>query len=621
LPYTTTSLGLSPIAKEDEERITDEAVAGTSSQVSPLKDDEGDDLVVVRVDADILPVDDTTTAVTNGEYEPRNGHKVDDDDGQQQTLLQKLVDKIGKVDESRIVSSREYNSGEVPSLYSNLEYDTIDGSDVVFARHANKAIWPSSALLFGTVLAAGTLSTPTASVEAGFTPIAIASLVAWAYGTISALLVSELLLNRTGETGRPRNAGLLELYSAYLGEGWGTFAAVWFVVLNYALLMSYVGVGGEMLGDVLGRMGVDLPLWTVDDTSAAAAAAGSLLSNLVAGVGAGGVNVGESVGGGAPPLLFSALLGGGLLAASSGPKRGTVQRTLTHVLVPAAGITLAAATALAATTADFTALLSSENQHPEVVFNAFSFLFVSMSFHTVVPRVVHDLEGDRRRITTAIAGGSTASLVAFLAWNAVVLGNMYAVEAATSAADAVTTAVTTTASNVIIDPVAALRATEGPLGATVATFAALAALTSASGLVLGLANELHDSLGAPRNAPSHSYGPREENVKWKLACLAVIPPALFSVALGTFGHSTIEYADSAVDFAGVFGVSVLFLILPAVMVWNSRYGEDAGPLVVGPMFPLGKITLGSLWKAAGTLIVEQGLEKLGVFDFFQELMH
>lgn len=117
LPYTTTSLGLSPIAKEDEERITDEAVAGTSSQVSPLKDDEGDDLVVVRVDADILPVDDTTTAVTNGEYEPRNGHEVDDDDGQQQTLLQKLVDKIGKVDESRIVSSREYNSGEVPSLY------------------------------------------------------------------------------------------------------------------------------------------------------------------------------------------------------------------------------------------------------------------------------------------------------------------------------------------------------------------------------------------------------------------------------------------------------------------------------------------------------------------------
>ena len=31
--------------------------------------------------------------------------------------------------------------------------------------------------------------------------------------------------------------------------------------------------------------------------------------------------------------------------------------------------------------------------------------------------------------------------------------------------------------------------------------------------------------------------------------------------------------------------------------------------------PLGKISLGSMWKAAGTLIVEQGCEKLGLFDF------
>jgi hypothetical protein len=32
--------------------------------------------------------------------------------------------------------------------------------------------------------------------------------------------------------------------------------------------------------------------------------------------------------------------------------------------------------------------------------------------------------------------------------------------------------------------------------------------------------------------------------------------------------------------------------------------------------PLGKLPLGSMWKAAGTLIVEQGADKLGVFDWF-----
>ena len=35
--------------------------------------------------------------------------------------------------------------------------------------------------------------------------------------------------------------------------------------------------------------------------------------------------------------------------------------------------------------------------------------------------------------------------------------------------------------------------------------------------------------------------------------------------------------------------------------------------------PLGKVVLGSMYKAAGTLILEQGLEKLGVFAFVKEL--
>jgi tyrosine-specific transport protein len=36
------------------------------------------------------------------------------------------------------------------------------------------------------------------------------------------------------------------------------------------------------------------------------------------------------------------------------------------------------------------------------------------------------------------------------------------------------------------------------------------------------------------------------------------------------------------------------------------------------MVPFGKIPLASLWKAAATLILEQGADKLGVFDFIGE---
>jgi tyrosine-specific transport protein len=40
--------------------------------------------------------------------------------------------------------------------------------------------------------------------------------------------------------------------------------------------------------------------------------------------------------------------------------------------------------------------------------------------------------------------------------------------------------------------------------------------------------------------------------------------------------------------------------------------------MVKPLVPFGKISLGSLWKAAGTLIIEQGAEKLGIIDFFKD---
>ncbi len=55
----------------------------------------------------------------------QNGH----DDGSNNNLpplLQKLSDKIGQIDESRISSTPEYLSGEVPTLFTNIHYETIE---------------------------------------------------------------------------------------------------------------------------------------------------------------------------------------------------------------------------------------------------------------------------------------------------------------------------------------------------------------------------------------------------------------------------------------------------------------------------------------------------------------
>jgi len=110
--------------------------------------------------------------------------------------------------------------------------------------------------------------------------------------------------------------------------------------------------------------------------------------------------------------------------------------------------------------------------------------------------------------------------------------------------------------------------------------------------------------------------------------LTLTPPAICSILLGYYNdpllHNTAMSTLFAVDryqvmeYIKAFGASILFLILPALMVWQNRYGDNAQPLTVKPMCLFGKLTLGRLYKAAGMLIVEQSLEKLGVIEFVQE---
>lgn len=152
----------------------------------------------------------------------------------------------------------------------------------------------------------------------------------------------------------------------------------------------------------------------------------------------------------------------------------------------------------------------------------------------------------------------------------------------------------------------------------VAVVSELAVLTSLVGVVLGFVNEFNDAIGKafPPSSPADVDGK-----KWNIALLTLSPPAVVSIALGYY-HSTGGDVENyqIVDYTGIFGSSVLFMILPALMAWNNRYGEEDPPrsLTVRPMVPLGKIPLGSLYKAAGTLLVEQGLDKLGLFEFVRE---
>lgn len=161
------------------------------------------------------------------------------------------------------------------------------------------------------------------------------------------------------------------------------------------------------------------------------------------------------------------------------------------------------------------------------------------------------------------------------------------------------------------------------LQSSIAIVSELAVVTSLIGVVLGFVNEFNDAVGRIPSSSSSSKSSKtnDDEMKWKVALLTLLPPAIVSVALGYFSDGNDVNNYQIIDYTGIFGSSILFLILPALMAWQNRYGEGDDPprpLTVRPMVPLGKIPLGSLYKAAGTLIVEQGLDKLGVFEFVKE---
>jgi tyrosine-specific transport protein len=230
------------------------------------------------------------------------------------------------------------------------------------------------------------------------------------------------------------------------------------------------------------------------------------------------------------------------------------------VLVLILAVTFMGILGFGAQTADFGALIDPSNQHPEHTLDAFPIIFLSLVYHNIVPTVVNQLEGDRGKITKAIVAGTTLPAVMFLAWNAVVLGNM------------------DPNSNVSVDPVALLQATSSSaltdsaalIGPLVSTFSSLAVITSLIGFVYGLLDGWTDVFQLPSDGPGYA--------KWKapLFGLVFLPPLTLSLM-----DPDIFY--KALDVGGAFGVSTLFLVLPPIMVWKQRYGDEQRPLMTKPM--------------------------------------
>ncbi|CAK9261617.1 unnamed protein product [Sphagnum jensenii] len=202
-------------------------------------------------------------------------------------------------------------------------------------------------------------------------------------------------------------------------------------------------------------------------------------------------------------------------------------------------------------------------------------------YQNVVPVVATSLEGDLPRVRTAVVLGTGVPLVMFLVWNAVILGTNSSLIDSNGAIQAIS------------DPLMRLRSASGIVGPTIEVFSLFAVATSYIGFTLGLSDFLCDLLKLPG-------GGQRQPLPY---ILTLFPPLVLALLSPDIFYK-------ALDFAGTYGVLVLFGVLPAAMAWSERYTDTCLPPAVKPIVPGGRFTLAVVMGAAGLVITYEALNSL-----------
>uniref|UniRef100_A0A3Q7J0Y1 Tyrosine-specific transport protein n=1 Tax=Solanum lycopersicum TaxID=4081 RepID=A0A3Q7J0Y1_SOLLC len=200
---------------------------------------------------------------------------------------------------------------------------------------------------------------------------------------------------------------------------------------------------------------------------------------------------------------------------------------------------------------------------------------LSFVYQNVVPVLCTNLEGDLSKVRSAIVFGTAIPLALFLVWDGVILGTITTLG---------------TEADKIADPQQLLRSTNGIVGPIVDIFSLLAIATSYIGFVLGLSDFLADLLKLP-SGPNRPLP----------YLLTLVPPLILSLL-------DPEIFFKALDFAGTYGVLVLFGLLPAAMSWSDRYSESTLTPNLPPLVPGGKITLSLVFGGAALVILSEIVE-------------
>ncbi|XP_019157444.1 PREDICTED: uncharacterized protein LOC109154010 isoform X2 [Ipomoea nil] len=416
-----------------------------------------------------------------------------------------------------VKSKRQKSLGISIRAKTSLESDSdLDGHVNHQQAHEapkEKSFLGAVALIVGTAVGPGMLGLPAATVKAGQLPATVAILFSWIYVVSSIILVAELSFAAMEENGAAE-VSFTDLANKALGSGFGTFVALIYASLSFALLVCCVSGIGSLISRWFPK-----------------------LNPIVANA------------------LFPSVVGG-ILSLLPFKVIDVANRFLCIVMLFSISALVTVGVLVGGT--NIFGSFAYASWAPSTVLPAIPIAVLTMGFHVITPFICKIAGNTVNEARKAILVGGAIPLIMVLSWNLIVLG-----------------LAKTGASSSIMDPISLLLSVNPSALPAVQGFVLSALATSLIGYAVSFPKQLIDTMelifnstGNPIRAPpgeSGKVGTASDSLQSIVMPIVLALPVL----IASFFPSMFS---RALNFAGIYANCFLFGILPPIMtfVFQSR---------------------------------------------------
>lgn len=414
------------------------------------------------------------------------------------------------------------------------------------------SLLPSITLVSGNMIGAGIIALPGVSLHMGFGPSTLVLLSTWAGFVATALLIAEVTVNLRNSKGggeREEDISIMSMASTTLGKPAGVAACSSFVLLNWSLLVAYISKISEVLMSVSGHS-----LAVFDDQQ-------QLLDLL-------------------GPFCMVAFTSGLALLSGNQNRIGMEKANVSLTAVQAAGFL----SLLASLLPGVDPLLLGHVDMGAVP-SSVPVLLCAFVFHNVIPKLVSMQDGHVGRIQTSIVVGSAVPLLAYILFNAAVLGSIPLTGDISNVGDLLAN----NDSLLVFSLAAIMLSSMGTASSQVDEFASLLSAAPAA---------------SPRDEDPAPTLPRPEALMEAMPpALALAPPLVVALAFPSI-------FQTALEIGGSFGDLTLFGLIPVAMACRQRQDQTTKDKRAEPkveMLPGGMPVLLGLGGLSAALVISEGM--------------